>query len=328
LGFDRSDVAVVTNIAEGDHLGLGGITTVEGLARVKRVVPENVASTGSAVLKADDPLTAAMAAHCPGAVLFFARDSEHAVIKAHRAAGGRAVFVREKAIVLADGATEIPLLTLDRVPLTHGGRVAFQVENVLAATAATWALGVPAEVIRAGLESFSANLDKVPGRFNLREINGATVVFDYGHNPSSLVALLETLAQFPHERRTCIYSAAGDRRDEDLVRQGQLLGDAFDHVNLYEDQYTRGRAPGEIIEIFQRGLAQGRRVKSVRGYLGWAKALEEALAKLTPGELLMVQADAVDSAVEWVQQHLAATTREIGLKEALSPAPVPQTPRQ
>ena len=42
LGFDRCDVAVVTNIAEGDHLGIAGIDTPEGLAVVKRTVVELV----------------------------------------------------------------------------------------------------------------------------------------------------------------------------------------------------------------------------------------------------------------------------------------------
>ena len=44
-----------------------------------------------------------MAEHCPGSVIFFARDGDHPVIAAHRAAGGRAVFVRDEAIVLAEG---------------------------------------------------------------------------------------------------------------------------------------------------------------------------------------------------------------------------------
>ena len=74
LGFDQCDVAVVTNIGEGDHLGLRGIETLEELARVKRTVVEAVAPTGAAVLNAADPLVAAMADHCPGAVIFFARD--------------------------------------------------------------------------------------------------------------------------------------------------------------------------------------------------------------------------------------------------------------
>ena len=42
LAFDRCDVAVVTNIGEGDHLGLNDIETLDKLARVKRVPVEAV----------------------------------------------------------------------------------------------------------------------------------------------------------------------------------------------------------------------------------------------------------------------------------------------
>ncbi len=60
------DVAVITNIGIGDHLGLNYITTVDELAVVKRVIVENVAPNGTAVLNAADPVVAAMAHHCPG----------------------------------------------------------------------------------------------------------------------------------------------------------------------------------------------------------------------------------------------------------------------
>ena len=50
LAFDRCDVAVVTNVGAGDHLGLNYITTVEDLAVLKRVIVQNVAPTGFAVL--------------------------------------------------------------------------------------------------------------------------------------------------------------------------------------------------------------------------------------------------------------------------------------
>src|SRR5688572_3673179 len=99
LGFDRCDVAVVTNIGEGDHLGLAGVDTPEELARVKRTLVEAVAPGGAAVLNAADPLVAAMAGHCPGSVIFFAQDDDHPVIVAHRAAWGRAAFVRHGTIV-------------------------------------------------------------------------------------------------------------------------------------------------------------------------------------------------------------------------------------
>jgi cyanophycin synthetase len=77
LGFSRCNAAVVTNIDEGDHLGASGIETPEQLARVKRVLVEAVPSSGAAVLNAADPLVAAMAERCSGAVIFFARDAAH-----------------------------------------------------------------------------------------------------------------------------------------------------------------------------------------------------------------------------------------------------------
>ena len=45
LGYDRNDVAVVTNVT-GDHLGLGGITSLGQLANVKGVVVEAVPRSG------------------------------------------------------------------------------------------------------------------------------------------------------------------------------------------------------------------------------------------------------------------------------------------
>lgn len=329
MAVDFCDVAVVTNIGEGDHLGLNGIDTVDQLARVKRTIVDAVAPKsatspgGTAVLKADDPLTAEMAAFCPGSVVFFCRDSEHPVMVKHRSEGGRVVFVRENFVVLAEGTNlEIPLLSLDRIPLTHRGRIWFQVENVLAATAANWALGIPAEVIRNGLESFGGSITKSPGRFNLLTIRGATVICDYGHNTSSLQAMLEVLQQFSQARRLALYTAAGDRRDVDMIEQGRMLGQAFDEVYLYEDQYMRGREKGEIMQLFQQGLDAGQRVKKVQAVQGWNNAVDAVLASAQSGDLVLLQADTIDEAVEVVGRILASdpSAREVSFQEALAPS--------
>src|SRR5262249_53859816 len=196
------------------------------------------------------------------------------------------------------------LISLDRVPLTHGGRIAFQVENTLAAVAAAWSLGAGRESIRAGLETFAADLDHSPGRFNLLEVNGAAVVVDYGHNVSSLVAMLDALKVFPHRHRLAVYTAAGDRRDLDMIRQGELLGQSFDRVILYEDHYVRGREPGEIMRRFRDGLAAGHRTQHVQEVFGAVKAIDAALAMLRPGDLLLLQADTIDETVDYVRKYL------------------------
>src|SRR5690606_37380500 len=134
-------------------LGLNGIETLEQLARVKRVVAENVATDGYAVLNAADPLTAAMAEFCSSGVIFFARDVDAPALKAHRAKGGKVVFVQQNFIVVAEGDWEARLISLAQVPLTSGGIIGFQVENALAAVAAAWGLGIRLEAIRHALET-------------------------------------------------------------------------------------------------------------------------------------------------------------------------------
>ncbi|HVC93539.1 MAG TPA: cyanophycin synthetase [Pirellulales bacterium] len=320
LGFDRCDVAVVTNLAEGDHLGVGGAETLEDLARIKRCVVEAVAADGTAVLKGDDPLVAAMAQKCAGSVIFFAQDENHPVIGSHRDRGERVLFVREGRVVASEGPRETVVAELARAPLTHGGRIGFQVENTLAAVAAAWALGTTWQDIRDGLESFVGGLSQVPGRFNMLAIGETTVVLDYGHNSSALAAVVEAVEQCPHLRRSVVYSTAGDRRDEDIVRQGELLGDTFDHVILYEGRYKRGRADGEIMALFRRGLETGGRVAEVREVQGALAALEFGLHTAQPGELLMIQADAIDETVRFLQDYLARRQHghEISWSEVLN----------
>jgi cyanophycin synthetase len=297
LGFDVCDVAVVTNIGDGDHLDAHGIETVEELARVKRVVVENVAANGVAVLNAADPLVAAMADHCPGRVLFFARDGDHPIMAAQRNRGERAVFVRGDQIVLAEGRREEVLTTLERVPLTHGGRIAFQVENVLAACAAVWPLNVPLDTIHAGLASFCGDAQQVPGRFNVFHTGEATVIIDYAHNPSALSALVDSLTAFPYRRRCLVFAPPSDRRDSDVLAMGGTIGANFDHVILY-------RGDDAPTSLLRRGIATGQRHPEVSTMQGELAAIETALADLRLGDLLVIGVDSIEEALAFVQARL------------------------
>jgi cyanophycin synthetase len=138
------------------------------------------------------------------------------------------------------------------------------------------------------------------------EIEGATVVVDYGHNTHSLAAVIEALKSFPHQRRTCVYSTAGDRRDCDIIRQGELLGAAFDRVVLYEDHYLRGRPQGEIVGLFRKGLESASRAKEIVEISGATNAAETALSSAQPGELVLLQADTIDETVQWLRGYLVA----------------------
>jgi len=317
LAFDYCDVAVVTNISDGDHLGISEVNTPEDLAEVKRCIVDVVSPKGYAVLNAADPLVVQMAPHCPGGVLFFAMDGNNPVIARHRGVGGRAVFVRDGQIIFAEGNREEILMPVDAVPLTMGGKITFHVENTLASTAAAWCLAVPLDIIRSRASTIAADMGKVPGRFNILDIDGATVIVDYGHNVHSLTAVLEVVEKFPHERRMAVYSTAGDRRDCDMIRQGELLGAAFDRVVLYEDHYRRGRAEGEIMGLFRKGVESASRAKEIIEITGAVKAAEAALNMVQPGELLLLQADKIDETMDWIRNYISTMVEQKAAAEEL-----------
>ena len=304
LAFDRCQVAVVTNIGEGDHLGLNYITTVEDLSVLKRTIVANVAETGYAVLNAADPHTLAMAAACPGQVILFAADPRLPALAAHRALGRRVLTVDRGDIVGYEGSARARM-PLAQIPLTRGGRIGFQVENALAAVGAAWGCGVPFDAIRAGLASFVNDADTAPGRFNLMDFGGATVIADYGHNPDAMRALVQAVDALPAARRAVVISAAGDRRDEDIRAQTRILGAAFDDIVLYQDAAQRGRADGEVLALLRQGLQDAPRTKRVDELHGEFKAIDFALARLQPGDLCLVLVDQVAEALA----HLALRQR-------------------
>lgn len=304
LAFDRCNVAVVTNIGSGDHLGLGFISTVEDLAVVKRVIVENVAPDGMAVLNAADPMAARMADSCLGPVTFFANDSHHPVMATHRARKQRVVYVDKNEIVAVEADFE-QRIALAEIPLTRNGLIGFQVENAMAALAAAWALGLDWETIRAGLASFVNDAQTAPGRFNLFTYRGATLIADYGHNPDAILALVSAIEKMPAKRRVAVISGAGDRRDIDIRRQTEILGDVFDELILYQDQCQRGRSDGEVLALLRQGLEKARRATAVQEIRGEFPAIDAALEGLVPGDLCLILIDQVDEALDYIAKKVS-----------------------
>jgi len=122
---------------------------------------------GAAVLNAKDDMLVEMAEElCHGEVIFFSSEADLPVITRHRAdgtgptQGKRTVIIRNGKIVLASGKNELSLLNLREVPAENGAKSTQAIENILAAVAAAWALGIEPEVIRVGIETFGFSQDK------------------------------------------------------------------------------------------------------------------------------------------------------------------------
>jgi cyanophycin synthetase len=154
LAYDRCTVGVVTDLEGLDELGEFYIDDADKLYNVVRTQIDVILPSGTAVLNAADPRVVEMAALCDGQVIFYGPDAQLPAIAAHRQAGQRTVYLRDRHIVLALGLDEISEIALD----TLNPAKAAKPEMVMAAVAAAWALDVKPELIGAGLRTFKANL--------------------------------------------------------------------------------------------------------------------------------------------------------------------------
>jgi cyanophycin synthetase len=298
LAFDACSVGVVTNIS-ADHLGLGGINTLEELARVKQVVVEAVAPDGVAVLNAEDPLVAEMAAASDGPVIYFSQNPDHHVVTAHLAAGERCVLIENGWITLAQGDSRIELVELERVPFTYQGRVMFQIQNALAGTAAAWGAKMNPAIIARGLTTFQSDAQTVPGRFNLSEINGIELIVDYGHNTAALQALAQAVQTLGKRRTILAIGLPGDRRNEDVLNTVQASLDFADAYLFFDLDNLRGRKAGELPELMCSAIPNDRDCMIVSDEI---VAINTAWAWASPGDRVVLIIDNVDRGLQQIAE--------------------------
>lgn len=290
LGCDKCDVAVVLNLADPDHMaGEFDLYEIEKVYAVKRTPVDVVLPDGAAVLNAEDEQSLAMKELSKGDVILFARDAEHPAVIEHAAAGKRAVVEREGRVVIVRGAERIDVLPLADIPLTRRGRLAFQRANVLAAVAAWEGLKLPVEAMQTALREFSAE-NELPRTFAVSEREGSTLIIDQAKNAAALEAAVAGCALFPHATRVAVYSVPGDRRDEDMLRQGAILGREFDEVFLYDAAPAANRASGSVLKLLQQGITAGKRTQRVTV----CNSAEDARAQATSGSSRLVYLQQLD----------------------------------
>jgi cyanophycin synthetase len=334
LGYDRNDIAVVTNVT-GDHLGLGGIDSIGQLANVKGVVVEAVPRSGSAVLNADDAHVYRMGRHCAGRVVLFSMATQKGEdgydrCDGHTSRGGAAFRLEASAegelIVLRLGSRTMPVLYTHLIPATFGGRARMNVANALAAAAAAWAAGAHLHDIRQGLRTFSTSFFQAPGRLNMLEVGGVRVVIDYCHNVDGMRQLADFVGRMMVEtptksgrlgssgsgsrsgRAIGVIGIPGDRRDDDQREYGAIASTQFDEIIVREDKNLRGRRPGEtagnVIEGIRSARAGGTaRVLKADKVLDELTAVRTALRRAIPGDLVVC---CVDDAVAVYREAMAA----------------------
>lgn len=301
LGFDRCDIGVVMNVTV-DHLGLKDIETIEDMARVKAVVPRAVAKSGYAVLNADDELVYAMRDDTPGRIALFSMEEENPHIVEHTDEGGIACVFENGYVTLLKGKWKVRVEKVINIPLTYGGRAAFMIQNVLAATIAAFLQNISIEDIRVGLTTFVPSVAQTPGRLNLIEMGDFTVLIDFAHNPAGMEALQRFIAKFPNKIKTGVVGGTGDRRDDDLLLYGRYAAQMFTNIIVREDDDLRGRPSGESTRFVIEGIKSVNPEMPIKEFTDAPEAINYALKHARKNELLVILADNVVRSIELVSK--------------------------
>jgi len=284
LGYDFADVGIITNITE-DHIGQDGIEDLEDLAYIKSLVIERVRPDGFVLLNADDSRVAALKVRVKSEIVFFSTQPDNIIVRRHLGEGGRACFVKNGAIYLAEGKKEQVLITIVDVPLTLQGFACHNIQNTVIAVAACWSQKVSLEVIHKGVTSFNQN----PGRLMLMAIDSFRVCVDYAHNPAGCQALVSTLRRLNPRRLIGVIAAPGDRRDDVIISLGRVAGLGFDSIYIKEDCDLRGRQPGETAALLLQGaLEAGIAAAQVTTILDECEAVTTALDQADTDDLIAI----------------------------------------
>jgi len=146
----------------------------------------------------------------------------------------------------------------------------FNVMNALAAAAAAYALGMPAQRVADRL----ATLPQIPGRLEvLRE--RPTVLRDYSHTPDALERALGAVRPFVPGRLILVFGCGGDRDRGKRPEMGRIGARLADVVIITSDN-PRTEDPQAILDEIEAGMggAAHERIEDRRAAI--ARALEIA----------------------------------------------------
>lgn len=302
LGFAHCDIAIVTNIAS-DHLGMRDIHSLDDLARVKGVLPESVKPDGYAILNADDDRVYDMRENLECNIAYFSMDENNPRIIRHCQRGGLAAVAENGYVTIMKGTWKLRIEKIVNIPLTFSGRALFNISNILPAVLAAFIQGIKIEDIKIPLETFIPSPGQTPGRMNVFKFRNFEVLVDYAHNPHGLRAIGKFIHRTEGSPKIGIITAAGDRRDEDIMEFGEAAGNIFDGIIIRHDKNLRGRPGEELTDLLRRGISNTAPHIPVIVIQDEMEAVKYALENATPGAHITLCSDEIAQALALIKLY-------------------------
>jgi cyanophycin synthetase len=301
LGFHNCNIAIVTNIAP-DHLGLGGIDTLDQLTRVKAVVPKSVFPNGYAILNADDRHVLSMREELDCKIALFSLNENNPHIQAHCEKGGIAAVYENGYVTIMKGTWKIRVDKVTNIPITFGGKAEFNIANVLPAILATYLSDFKIEDIRLALETFVPSPVQTPGRMNIFHFKNFAVMADYAHNAHGMEAIGKFVQKIDATKKVGVIAGVGDRRDEDTIALGVEAAKVFDEIIIRQDKNLRGKSEAEIIALLTKGIHSVKNNLKITSIKTEREAIEYAIRNAIKGSFVVIINDVVDNALGQIQE--------------------------
>ena len=275
------DAAVFTNLTL-DHLDFHGDMAGYFAAKARlftELLPASAKTDPVAVVNVDDAHGVRLAAGLKTRCVSFGR------------APGAVVRLDAIESTLA-GTSGVLVLGSRPLPFSSPLVGAPHCENIAAAAATAWALGVDAETIAAGI----AATPPPAGRVERIGGPGFTVVVDYAHTPDALERLLEALRPLVSGALITVFGCGGDRDRSKRPIMGEAAARWSDAVVVTSDN-PRTEDPAAILTDVEAGVRAGGMSRldalhpAAHGYVVEAdrpRAIEAAIAMARPGDLVVV----------------------------------------
>lgn len=304
LAFQNCDIAIITNVST-DHLGLGGIDSLEQMAKVKAVVAETVFKHGYAILNADDDLVYAMKDGLECNIALFSMDETNSRIMTHCKKGGLAAIYENGYVTIMKGTWKIRVHRVVDIPITFGGRATHNIMNTLPAVLATYLYrNIKVDDIKGALESFFPSATITPGRLNFFKFKNFEFLADFAHNQAGVKLLCDFVSKLDGHPKVGIISGTGDRRDEDIKDIGRITAQYFDEIIIRQDKHLRGRTADEIIGLLVSGIDETKPTNiPVTIVYNEKEAILHAYKNARPGSLITIMCDVVAESLDIIK-HL------------------------
>jgi len=288
LAYDAADIGVITNITN-DHLGCDGVNSIEDLCFVKSLVGEAVKDDGFVIINADDKYSKTIINRINSEIIYFSKSNSNELILKNIQEGKKAVYIEDGEVVAVSNKRKYKLANINEILISFNGKLEYNIENAMAASAALLGLNVDYCIISKGLKEFKSDEKDNCGRFNVYDYNGRKIILDYGHNIEGYRAVISSLNKIKSNNNLIgVIGIPGDREDKVAYEVGKICANGLDKIVIKEDKDRRGRKPGEMAEILKKSILRIKKNCNLNICLDEVKALEYAINISKKNDIIIV----------------------------------------